>query len=52
MGLVSNKVLKYVVIVVLCIVTYGDQLDGDFVFDDAVAIVNNKQVCTTIATIL
>lgn len=28
----------------MCIVSYGDQLDGDFVFDDSAAIVNNKQV--------
>ena len=38
------RYLKYAVIVGLCILCYGDQLDGDFVFDDTVAIVNNKQV--------
>lgn len=36
--------VKYVVIIVLCVVCYGDKLDGDFVFDDSAAIVNNKFV--------
>lgn len=43
----SSKVLKCFAIVFLCIVSYGDQLDGDFVFDDSVAIVNNKLVSRT-----
>lgn len=40
----SNRGLKYGAIVILCVLSYGDQLDGDFVFDDSAAISGNKQV--------
>lgn len=47
MNFISSKILKYSVIVVLCIISYGDQLEGDFVFDDQAAILNNKLVSSS-----
>lgn len=39
-----NLVCKYSVVVVINLLCYYRSLSGDFVFDDAVAIVKNKDV--------
>lgn len=43
-NLSSSKGLKYAVIIVLSLVAYADQLDGEFVFDDNAAILKNELV--------
>lgn len=47
MASVLLKLVKYSVIIILCVVCYGDQLQGDFVFDDSAAIVTNKLIATS-----
>lgn len=37
-------VLEYIAIIVINLICYYQSLDGDFVFDDSVAIIRNRDV--------